>query len=203
MMRVFWICVAILLVTACSATQPVRLSETSETSAALAPTPPKVLKKCERYPQLEPACPTKVPIVEDATFHRARASREGKDVWVFFAEWNGPHPGLTKVNAPPAFAHVNAFAGNVQWMAGFHIDRAPDKDPPEKRASGLSFGERTWNGRTGELLLAPSYPYGGMEGDHMVFRWAQEGLDFSLSLHAWDPLEETKVTLRALVESLP
>jgi hypothetical protein len=88
-------------------------------------------------------------------------------------------------------------------MAGFHIDRAPDKDPPKKRTSGLSFGERTWNGRTGELLLAPSYPHGGMEGDHLVFRWTQGGLDFSLSLHAWDPLEETKATLRALVESLP
>jgi hypothetical protein len=144
-----------------------------------------------------------VPVVEDATFHRARASSERKNVWVFFAEWNGPHPGITKRNAPPAFAHVNAIAGDVQWMAGFHLDQASDNDPPEERTSGLSFGERTWNGRTGELLLAPSYPHGGMEGDHLVFRWAQEGVDFSLSLHAWDPLEKTKATLKAVVESLP
>jgi hypothetical protein len=202
-MRVLWICVAILLVTACGTSGPVRLGESSATSVPLAPTPPKVIKKCERYPQLEPACPTKVPIVEGATFHRTRASSEGENLWVFLAEWNAPHPGLTNKNAPPAFAHVNAFAGDVQMMAGFHIDQASENDPPEERVSGLSFGERTWNGRTGELLLAPSCPHGGMEGDHLVFRWAQEGVDFSLSLHAWDPPEETKETLKALVESLP
>jgi hypothetical protein len=88
-------------------------------------------------------------------------------------------------------------------IAGFRIHHASESDLPEERVSGLSCGERTWNGRTGELVLAPSYPHGGMEGDHLVFRWAQEGEDFSLSLHAWDPLEETKATLKALVESLP
>jgi hypothetical protein len=195
--------VAILLATACGSSEPVRIGEASTTSAVLMPTPRQILHKCERYPQLEPACPTKVPAVEDATFHRARASSERNSVWVFFAEWNGPHPGLTKRHAPPAFAHVNAFAGDVQWMAGFHIDQASDKDPPEERTSGLSFGERTWNGRTGELLLASSYPHGGMEGDHLAFRWTQEGVDYSLSLHAWDPLGETEATLKALVDSLP
>jgi hypothetical protein len=202
-MRVFWISVAILLVTACDTSGPVRLGETSATSVALFPTPPKILKKCERYPQLEPACPTRVPIVDDANFRRARASNSGENLWVFFAEWNAPHSGLTNKNAPPAFAHVNAFAGDVQMMAGFHIDQASENDPSTERVSGLSYGERTWNGRAGELLLAPSYPHGGMEGDHLVFRWTQEGEDYSLSLHAWDPLEETRATLKALVESLP
>ena len=165
--------------------------------------PPKILKKCERYPQLQPACPTKVPNVEDATFQRAHASNESKNLWVFFAEWNAPRPGLTKRNAPPAFAHLNVFAGDLQTMADFQIDQATEEDPEKERTSALSFGERTWNGHSGDLLLAPSYPHGGMEGDHLVFRWTRESVDYSLSLHAWDPLSETEATLKALVESLP
>lgn len=190
-----------LVVTACGASEPVGLGQSS--ASPLAPTPPKSLKKCERYPQLEPACPTKVPIIEDATWHRAHASNGGRNLWVFFAEWNVPHSGLTSKNAPPAFAHLNAIAGDVEMMADFPVDSASERDPPKERSSALSFGERTWNGRTGELLLAPSYPHGGMEGDHLAFRWTQEGVDFSLSLHAWDPLEETHATLKAIVESLP
>jgi len=169
MMRFFAACVAIQLVTACGASGLVPLGTSSASSVLLEPTPSKVLKKCERHPQLEPACPSKVPIVEDATFRRARASNSGENLWVFFAEWSAPHPGLTNKNAPPAFAHVNAFAGDVQMIAGFRIHHASESDLPEERVSGLSCGERTWNGRSGELVLAPSYPHGGMEGDHLVF----------------------------------
>ena len=202
-MRFFAIFVAILLVAACGASESVPLGETSATSVPLFSTPPKILKKCERYPQLRPVCPSRVPIVQDATLHRASADRYGDGNWVFLVEWNAPHSELTDKNAPPAFAHVNAFAGDDRRSARFPIDQASEKDPPKDRVSGLSYGERTWNGRTGELLLAPSYPQGGMEGDHLVFRWTQEGEDYSLSLHAWDPLGDTEATLKALVHSLP
>lgn len=202
-MRISWVCALVLLVTACGGSEPVRIGRSSTSSVPLVPTPPKVLRECQRFTELQPACPAKVPAVEDATFKRSHASSEDEDLWIFFAEWNAPHPALTERNAPPAFAHLNVFVGDVQKMAGFQIDRASEEDPPKKRASALSFGERTWKGRTGDLLLAPSYPQGGMEGDHLVFRWTQEDVDYSLSLHAWVPLEETEATLKTIVESLP
>ena len=177
------------------------MRDSPATSIPLIATPPKILEKCRRFPQLQPACPTKVPDV-DEKFQRANAASHGKTL-VFFAEWNAPYPGLTTRNAPPTFAHVNAFAGDIQSMANFEIDDAPNKSPPRKRDSALSFGDRSWNGRIGDLLLAPSYPHGGMEGDHLIFQWSQEGMNYSLSLHAWEPLEETEATLKALVESLP
>ncbi|MGH2751024.1 MAG: hypothetical protein ACRDK3_09165 [Actinomycetota bacterium] len=144
-----------------------------------------------------------MPAVADATVKRSHASHEDEDLWVFFVEWNAPHPGLSERNAPPVFAHLNVFVGDVQSKAGFRIERAPEGAPPIERVSALSFGKRTWKGSTGELLLAPSYPHAGMEGDHLIYRWTRDDVDYSLSLHAWTPLEETEATLRALVESLP
>nr|MBA2600272.1 hypothetical protein [Actinomycetota bacterium] len=166
-------------------------------------TPPKMLASCRRFAELEPACPTKVPVIEKSAFTRAKASQEAEQLWVFFAEWNAPRRGLSEKNAPPAFAHLNAYAATPEMMIQFESEEATDETPAGTRTTGVVFGERTWNGRTGELLLAPSYPHGGLEGDHLVFEWTQDDLTYSLSLHAWDSLDETEATLRAMVESLP
>jgi hypothetical protein len=148
--------------------------------------PDKMMQKCQRYSRLKSTCPAMVPEVHDPTFQRALSSHNDPGSWVFFAEWNAPHPGLTDRNAPPAFAHLNLFVG-----------------PMSERPGSQHLGSRMWNGREGELVLAPPYPIGGMEGDHLIFKWAEGGLDHSLSLHAWEPLVDTEATLRAIVESLP
>jgi hypothetical protein len=165
--------------------------------------PPQFLSKCRRYPELRLACPTRVPQVKNVKLKESHVSHIEKHLWVFSVEWNAPSPGLTQRNAPPAFAHLNVVAGNVQQLARFGLKNVSTDRLPEKRRSGLSFGTRTWNARTGTLLLAPSYPNGGMEGDHLAFRWTEKGTRYSISLHAWEPIQQTEATLRRVVASLP
>jgi hypothetical protein len=172
-------------------------------SISLVAMPPKFLSKCQAIPQLRPACPKVIASVDHVRLLQSHASRVGKDIWVFSAEWNAPWPGLTSRNAPPAFTHVNVIAGNVGRMAGFPIHKAPSGPFAKERRVGLSLGKRRWSGRTGVLLLAPSEPSGGLEGDHLVFRWTQRNTHYSISLHAWQPIQQTEATLSRVVASLP
>ena len=36
-----------------------------------------------------------------------------------------------------------------------------------------------------------------------MFVWESDGIDHSVSLHAWLPLEKTEATLRAVTTSIP
>ncbi|MDQ3619777.1 MAG: hypothetical protein M3391_06550 [Actinomycetota bacterium] len=217
-MRRLWAVIVIVIVAACggdeeagspaavespSASAEEPSPDTSAEAAPLVAMPSKMLASCRRFAELEPACPARVPAIEKSAFTRAKASREAKQLWVFFAEWNAPRPGLSEKNAPPEFAHVNAYAATPDMMVPFESEDIGEEMPAGRRTTGLNVGERTWNGRTGELVLAPSYPHGGLEGDHLVFEWKQDDLTYSLSLHAWDSIDETEATLRAMVESLP
>jgi hypothetical protein len=67
----------------------------------------------------------------------------------------------------------------------------------------LSFGPTTWGGRRGALLLAPPYPRGGIESNHLLFRWLNGGVDYEVSVHGWEPFTEVAPVLRAVVESIP
>lgn len=70
-------------------------------------------RKCVQEPLLRPACPELVPRVTEIGFTRSHTDSYGPGTYVFFAEWNAPRPGLTPKNAPPAFAHLNVFAGDL------------------------------------------------------------------------------------------
>lgn len=216
-MRRLWIVVVVVLVAACGgegedASSPPgeaqgSASEGSDpgTSAETMPLmamPPKMLAGCTRFEELEPACPAMVPEIAKSAFSSSKASREATELWVFFAEWNVPRRGLSEKNAPPQFAHVNAYAAAPDMLVQFESEELGEDAPSGTRTSGLTLGERTWNGRTGELVLAPSYPHGGTEGDHLIFEWTQDDLTYSLSLHAWDSLDETEATLEAMVASI-
>jgi hypothetical protein len=71
------------------------------------------------------------------------------------------------------------------------------------RGRSLSFGRVEWKQLTGSLFLAPSYPRGGMLGNHLVFRWGTAQRRYVVSLHAWEPLREAVSTLKAIVASTP
>ena len=217
-MRRLWIVVVIVIVAACGGDEPDASSPPDETQGPasegsdpgsnaeampLMAMPPKMLAGCTRFEELRPACPAMVPEIEKSAFSSSKASREAKELWVFFAEWNVPRRGLSEKNAPPQFAHVNAYAAVPDMMVQFESEELGDDSPSGTRTTALTLGERTWNGRTGELVLAPSYPHGGLEGDHLIFEWTQDDLTYSLSLHAWDSLDETEATLEAMVESIP
>jgi hypothetical protein len=165
--------------------------------------PAKAGEKCRRDEVLRPVCPTRVPKVNAGTFQHITGPQP--DWPVFSAEWNAPYPKLTERNAPPRLAHVVVHAEHphmfpFKWPSDTFPQGSEIKD---KRKEALLLDDPTWAGLQGTLVLAPSFPAGGIDGDHIVFRWEKDGHVYAISLHAWRPLNEATATLRAIVESIP
>ena len=167
----------------------------------------KDLAECRSISELREACPVQVPeaIEEKGYFHRVAADRIGRGdeaVYIYDVEWGAPTSN--RVNAedrPPRFSHLVAVAGDVAQMFGFgwpgEIKTPKGQPPPE------DLGVRSWGGRKGRLVLAPKYPFGGLFGSHLIFRWKEAGDDYAVSLHAWEPIAETEEALRQTVLSVP
>jgi hypothetical protein len=177
----------------------------------LVPLAPKRIAYCERSQLLRPACPRRVPRVRAAYSSHLAMERpgEGGRLAVFNLERGGEHPGQPERNRPPRMAHLVIVGGVVERSAPvFDLARAPRRKlrnglvRPE-RVRSLSFGRVTWSGLAGDLFLAPSYPRGGMLGNHLVFRWGAARNRYVVSLHAWEPLTEAVATLKAIVGSTP
>ena len=194
---------AFLLISACA--DPAGVGEMGKTteSAAVVPMPPKMLDKCRRHPQVRDACPTRVPRVDDTGYVQGQSFHHD-DLWGFFVQWNAPYEGLDPRNAPPRFAHLNVRVGDLTPVTSFEIEPSRGRGPHEVRDYGIDFGPRTWSGRRGRLYLAPSHNMGGgSDGDHLVFHWIEGGVEYAVSLHAWNRLDETEAMLQVIVESLP
>jgi hypothetical protein len=162
------------------------------------------ISKCERIPELRAACPDRIPVTEEAAGNRARSFPSGEGSFLFFSEWSGPYPGITSRNAPPRFFHVNVHGGDLDKAFGFTWPTGVTTLPnplPNKRSDPLLLDTVTWFGKTGSLVLAPSFPRGGIDGDHLIFRWGQAGKEYAISIHAWSPLSETIEALKAVVGS--
>jgi hypothetical protein len=43
---------------------------------------------------------------------------------------------------------------------------------------------------------------GGIEGDHLVFRWIEGDTAYSISLHVWKPIAQSFDALKSVVESI-
>jgi hypothetical protein len=166
--------------------------------------PDNHLTKCERVPELEPACPRSIPVIAPTSENRARSFSSGKGSFVFFSEWSGPYPGITPTNAPPRFLHVNVHGGDLEHAFPFEWpSRAAvlPAHPPKKRNKALLLDTVSWFGKTGSLVLAPSFPSGGIDGDHLLFRWREGDEEYAISIHAWMPLRETTEALKAVAGS--
>jgi hypothetical protein len=70
------------------------------------------------------------------------------------------------------------------------------------RSHAIYIGTFTWGGRKGSVVLAPDFPAGGEQGNHLIFRWRKSGTDFALGLHGWEPLSRSFATLRQMVISI-
>ncbi|MGH7541785.1 MAG: hypothetical protein ACRELC_12370 [Gemmatimonadota bacterium] len=158
---------------------------------------------CERSGLLRPVCPRSVP----------RGSGYGASLYiepdldVFTLGRGADHPAHPELDRPPGFLHVVAVAGAIERLASFRDPRTRrvlrDGFVREDRSRPFSFGRVRWGGRSGAFVLMPSWPGGGMLGNHLVFSWREQRRDYALSLHAWEPLTEAAAALRAMVESLP
>jgi len=190
------------LITACGGGGSKEVAEPT-TGVALMPLPQEQLQKCQAIAALKAACPKRVPRMEaPGSPARGRAFSYAPSSHIFFFEWNAPYPGLTSKNAPPRFFHLNVRGGDLTDAFPFAWPTekmAPASRSPRKRREALLMERVTWSGKTGTIVLAPSYPLGGIDGDHLIFRWADEERDYAVSIHAWRPLGETMAALQAIV----
>jgi hypothetical protein len=61
----------------------------------------------------------------------------------------------------------------------------------------IPLGRRDWTTRPGTLVFGDCY------GNHLCYRWRQNGRGYQIDLHAWDPVAQTAHVLRAIVVSTP
>jgi hypothetical protein len=169
---------------------------------------PKKLAHCRKSELLRPACPRLVPRVRAAYLNHLAVEGRGTrfSLATFNLERGARDPDVPERNAPPRMAHLIVVGGHVERSAAGVFDdlrsaRLSNGLLRRTRNRSLGFGTLRWVGRTGALFLAPSYPRGGMHGDHLIFRWHEGRRDYALSLHAWEPLTEAAATLRAVVAS--
>jgi hypothetical protein len=180
-------------------------------SPLLDPISAKRLAHCERSALLRPVCPRSVPRVDSYLSHLSvqLASLGGPVLDVFNLESGGEYPGRPRLNRPPRMSHVVVVAGNVERLAPLRVPRGASGEQlrdgvlGRKREAPISFGRVRWADRSGALFLAPRFPTGGMLGNHLNFTWDERRMQYTLSLHAWEPLTEAAATLRAMVERLP
>jgi hypothetical protein len=173
-------------------------------ATALQVIPARALALCRSRSPLRDACPHVVP---RAPAYAARIiPRDGLGYTTLDVHVSWPH-GDPRRNRPPRFVHVVLEGGDVE--AALEFPRVPAADRVEAvlgrpRATGLVLGQRRWGGRTGTLLLAPSFDRSStIHGDHLLFIWREHGSGHLVSLHAWKPFDETVATLRAMVASIP
>jgi hypothetical protein len=72
----------------------------------------------------------------------------------------------------------------------------------KKRTRAIFVGAYTWAGKSGTVVLAPTYPGGGEQGNHLIFRWHRSNVGCAVGLHGWEPLSQALATLRAMVRSI-
>jgi hypothetical protein len=109
---------------------------------------------------------------------------------------------------PPVWSHVSIFAGNLASAFSFAYPtrgrrlRGLDGLFAKPRTRATFLGSYIWAGKHGTVVLAPAYPGGGEQGDHLIFRWRQSKVGYAVGLHGWEPLSHALATLRAMVRSI-
>ena len=170
---------------------------------------PEVLASCRRSKLLPLACPMLLPHMSQPSPHWETsvclAGRSGClgltwDVLDLVDAGDG--------NRPPIWSHISIYAGNLTTAFRFAYPthgvrpRRLDGLFAKSRSKALFLGSYRWGGKVGTVVLAPSYPTGGEQGDHLVFRWKQGSVGFAVGLHGWEPLSQTMATLKTMIESV-
>jgi hypothetical protein len=191
----------VVLLLAAAPVPPVRMTST----------PAYVLRVCRSSARLRAACPRRLPYVarlrSEHSFDVVSLCRAGVP-GCLGVHWDDLEIEASGIgDRPPRFAHLSIIAGNLAKafpfaypVGGKHV-RLENGIFARNRSRPVFFGDVVWDGRRGTLVLAPSYPAGGEEGDHLIFRWRRGPTGYAIGLHAWEPLTRAAATLRAIVES--
>jgi hypothetical protein len=168
-----------------------------------------ILAYCRESQRLPLACPHLLPRMEQPSPHWETSVCVVGRTGCQGLTWDD----LSLVDAgygirPPVWSHVSIYAGNLTSAFRFAY---PTRGVRPRRLDGLFartrtraifLGSYTWGGKRGTVVLAPDYPDGGEQGDHLIFRWRQSGAGFAVGLHAWEPLSQSFATLGAMVRSI-
>lgn len=168
--------------------------------------PPRVRRACtaERVP-----CPCLIPSTGQefkAHVSHAVATPNYRSVDVSIG---APTERLSPRNAPPHFLHIQTFAGHLSREGGLIALNGAvrrlrlEESPPKRSNASLLLGTEDWGGRNGQVFLAPPYPFGGVESDHLLFVWKGKDGELAVSLHAWLPLSASLKTLEEVIDALP
>jgi hypothetical protein len=174
---------------------------------ALVPIRAQALRRCRRFPELAVACPRLVPegrFGPRSGAYEAFSRDPSPRVYgaTFSLQQGGEHPGRPELDRPPATVHVVVAAAPPFRRALPPRVKLRDGLMEQRRRGPLFLGRARWGGHEeGILLLAPPFPRGGLEANHVIFSW--EAGSKSVSLHGWEPFTEVPEVLRAVVESIP
>lgn len=174
---------------------------------ALVPLPARALRECRRLRALRPACPELVPEApyDPASPVYVARSRRGipyQGMRGFELQWGAEHPGEPELDRPPATVHLVVSEGCC-LLLDLRRERVRDGLLEERRRGPLSLGRVRWAGKRGDLVLAPPFPRGGIEANHLRFTWQEGRTIYGVSLHGWEPFTEVPDVLRSVVESIP
>jgi hypothetical protein len=172
---------------------------------------PVALATCQGGKLVRTSCPQLVPT---AFYPRSGIFRSGgSGSELLNIESGGEYPSHPARNRPPRMVHLVVYVASQTLPSDvLFAELWPHDEParaprnglmrlPRKRAVYL--GRIRWAGKTGELVLAPPFPLGGMNSNHLAFRWRASGREHAVTLHGWEPFLETIGTLRAVVGSIP
>lgn len=175
-------------------------------------TPAPILRQCRSSPLLRRACPRRLPYVSHLPSESAYTSslcRIGRSgcAGLTWDDLQLEHSGTG--NRPPTWAHISIAAGNIINSRAFAF-QYPTSGKPVPLRDGLFDGAHSRalflsrarvGDKEGTLVLAPSYPRGGMQGDHVIFRWKVGRVEYMISIHGWEPFTQAISTLRKIVAS--
>jgi hypothetical protein len=168
---------------------------------AMMATPPAVFARCRSDRNLRPACPARIPRIPGwETYPRVVDG-------LFGIQRGGEIPGRPELMRPPHVLHVEV-AVTPDRRVPFPWPETAPVSPRDGlmrvgRRKPLLLGPATWNGKRGSVALAPGFPLGGSQGNHVLFRWNAGGRTYVVGLHGWEPFNEAYATLRRVVASLP
>jgi hypothetical protein len=173
---------------------------------ALVPMRPSALRRCRRFPELAELCPLQVPESRygpGSGAYEAFSDRPSPGVYgaTFNLGQGAEDPKRPERNRPPALVHLVVTAAPPFPTALPKRLRPRDGLMEERRRKLLFLGRATWGVHEGVVLLAPPYPLGGLQSNHLIFTWDLGSK--AVSLHAWEPFTEVPDVLRAVVESIP
>jgi hypothetical protein len=172
-------------------------------------TPAYVLGYCKKSPWLPLACPHLLPRMSQPSPHWEASLCRARLAGCAGLRWDD----LSLVDAgygtrPPAWSHVVVEAGDLARAFPFTYPTGGPKVTEldgvfaRSRSRAVYIGTFTWGGRRGTVVLAPAFPSGGEQGDHLIFRWREGHTDLAVGLHGWEPLSQALAVLRQMVISI-